>query len=721
MDNKTYTIQLSADRDGLRKMYDFTADVALYFDLDEKDKFDIELALEEAVTNIIHHAYHDDESGIIDIAMTYLNDEVIIVVKDWGNPFNGNVPDYDYTKPVSERISGGMGMHFMRSLMDSVKFDPIDGLGTVLTMTKRCAGNPPLVRDELQVFEDVGRALSDVYDVNDLMDLIVRKLTQVVDADRGTLYLVDGDQLVSRILQDDDGTLSEIRLRLGQGIAGHVAATGETVNIRSVREDPRFASHVDAKSGYTTRNMICTPMRNAEHEIIGVIQLINKKNGHFTSRDESILKVLASQAAIAFENARLVAAERAKRHLADTLREVAAIINSSLELDEVLQLILEQLERVIEFRNASILLREDSYLVVRASRGDHAEEVESLPVFKAEDSEVYLEMAKTRTPIIIGDIQKDERWVRIEATSGMHGFLGAPLGTGDDVIGELTVIHDIAYFYTPEHAQILKAFANQASAAIERARLYEQSIQQARLRQELETAYRIQSSFLPEDIPQLDGWQVMASWQPAREVGGDFYDFIELEDGRLGFLIADVSGKGVPAALFMALAGTVFRTLAHNSKQSIENLMTVVNESIKESNRARFFVTMFYGILDPETGVMETVNAGHNPVIFLHKGDFKLIENSGAALGIFGGLDYSKRVIQFEPGDILVMYTDGITEAIDSEDEEFGEDRLQECIRRNRLEDARTLAQRINGEVGEFIGEEPPFDDATVVVIKRKG
>jgi serine phosphatase RsbU (regulator of sigma subunit)/anti-sigma regulatory factor (Ser/Thr protein kinase)/putative methionine-R-sulfoxide reductase with GAF domain len=721
MDGKTYSTQLTANREGLRKLYDFTADVAVYFDLDEKDKFDIELALEEAVTNIIHHAYKDDEAGIIDITMSYLRNEVVVVIKDWGLPFNGNIPEYDYSKPVSERINGGMGMHFMRSLMDTIKFDPVEGMGTVLTMTKRCSANPPLVRNELQVLEEVGRALSEVYDIDDLMDLIVRKLTQVVDADRGTLYLVDGDQLVSRILQDDDGTLSEIRLKLGQGIAGHVAATGETVNIRSVREDPRFASHVDAKSGYTTRNMICTPMRNADHEVIGVIQLINKKRGHFTSRDESMLKVLASQAAIAFENARLIMAERAKRQLADTLREVAAIINSSLELDIVLQLILEQLERVIEFSNASILLREGEYLVVRASLGIHADQVDRVPVFKAEDSEIYLEMADAREPIIIGDIQGDERWVQLESTTNMHGFLGTPLGTGEDVIGELTVIHDIAYFYTPEHAQILKAFANQASAAIERANLYEQSIQQARLRQELETAYRIQSSFLPENIPQLEGWEVTASWQPALEVGGDFYDFIELDDGRLGILIADVSGKGVPAALFMALTGTIFRTLAHNSELAVDKLMTLVNDSIRENNRARFFVTMFYGILDPKTGIFEAVNAGHNPAMFYHDGDFELIENSGAALGIFGGLDHSKRLLEFKPGDILVLYTDGITEAIDTEDNEYGEDRLQACISKNSAQDARNLAEQINHEVGEFMGEEPPFDDATVVVIKRKG
>ena len=719
MDTKSYGLKFSADVHGLRQLYDFVSDVAVYLNLDEKTRFDMELVLEEAVTNIINHAYHG-ASGDIVLTITYEADQVKLVLQDWGDSFDGNIPNFDYSRPVEERINGGMGMHFIRTLMDNVAYEPSPQGGTILTMTKTYATNPPLARDELQIFEEVSRALSSVFDVNTLLNLIVSKLTQVVEADRGTLYLVNAatHELYSVVLQTSTEYLPEIRLKIGQGIAGFVAESGETVNIRNAQDDPHFAAHFDSQSGYQTHNMICTPMRNAKEEIIGVIQLINKKKGHFTSRDETFLKVLASQAAIAYENARLIEAEKSKRNLSDTLREVAAIINSSLELDTVLTLILEQLARVIPYKNGSILMVEGEHFVVRASRGAHAETVINTPVFRVADSVLFRDMIASGRPSIIPDIQHDRRWIKIESTDEMHSWLGMVLKVGDKVIGELGVIHTEADFYTAEHADIIAAFANQASAAIERARLHHDSIQQARLRQELETAFRIQSSFLPDRVPQRDGWQIAATWQPAQDVGGDFYDFIELPDGRLGFVIADVSGKGVPAALFMALARTIFRIFA-SEDEPIVDLMAKVNEHIRENNRARFFVTAFYGVLDPHTGKFCCVNGGHNPPLLVHDGAVESLTSHGAALGLFGGLTYDEYTLYLAEGDILVLYTDGITEAINAAEDEFGEEQLAQCLSRHHHQSADAVASRIKSDIDGFVGDVPQYDDSTLVIIKR--
>lgn len=724
MDRRSYSVEITADDDGLRRLYDFVADVALYLDLEEKCKFDIELAVEEAVNNIIHYAY-DRKGGLIGVTITYMDGEIVVTIQDWGTPFDGVAPEFDYNKPVSDRINGGMGLHFIRTVMDSVTFEPQAETGTILTLTKKCLARPAeasQVRDELEVLVDVSRALSSTHSVNEVLELIVGKLTQVVEADRGTLYLIDEalGELYSIVLNEDSDRLREIRLKLGEGLAGHVAATGETVNVRSVQDDSRWSSIFDARSGYQTRNMICTPLLDANHKIIGALQLINKKKGHFTSRDESMLRVLASQAAIAYENARLIEAEKSKRYLADTLREVAAIINSALDLNKTLALILEQLQRVIYFKNASILLIDDGDMVVKASRGEHAHQIMSEPIFRAEESDIYKEMVESRQPVIIPDIHNDHRWVRLETTANMHAFLGTPLGTGADVIGELTVIVDEPNYYTEEHAEILKAFADQASAAIERARLYEQSIQQARIRQELETAYRIQSSFLPREIPHPEGWEIAASWQPAREVGGDFYDFLPFDDGRIGFLIADVSGKGVPAALFMALARAIFRTLALGEEIPLPQLMGRVNNGIQENNRARFFVTLFYGVLNPVTGDLEVVNAGHNPPLHISSTRTVSISNGGPALGLFPDLTFEGRKLTVQHGDIFAFYTDGITEAINADEEEFGEKRLKNCLQEHRQRSAQEIVNTIHREVKSFVGDEPPFDDATLVVIKRK-
>jgi sigma-B regulation protein RsbU (phosphoserine phosphatase) len=619
-------------------------------------------------------------------------------------------------------------MHFMKTVMDTVEYTFDEVNGTILTMTKVLdvgeTAPPPEIERELQVFEEVGWALNNARDVNELLDLIVTKLTEVVDADRGTLYLIDDrtGELVSKVLHDTTGRLGEIRLKIGQGIAGRVAETGETVNIFSTKDNPYFARTFDQTSGYVTRNMICTPMRDASKQVIGVIQLLNKRQGIFTPRDETILKVLASEAAIAIENARLLASEQSKRELADTLREVTSIINSALELQEVLDLILQELERVIPYDGGAILLTDGEDMVIRSIRGythQNAVEVVQARPFKVSQNVLFQELVASWEPIIIPDVEEDSRWIKLSTTVGMHSWMGVPLIVEDQVIGELGITSRHINFYTEEHAEVAQAFANQAAASIERARLYQQTIMQARLQQEVETAKKIQTSFLPEFAPSYPGWDIAASWQPAQEVAGDFYDFFNLPDGRIGFVVADVCGKGIPAALFMALSRTIFRVLAVSSEGTPDRLLEEVNNQIRADNRANLFVTLFYGILDPLSGELHYCNGGHNPPVFVsNDGGYKMIEAGGTALGIFANVPYQAEKLILQPGDVLVAYTDGVTEAINRDEDEYGEDKLMECIYRNRQLSAEEISLAIATDVFSFAQGLPAADDATVVVIK---
>lgn len=726
MVGKYYEISLPAVRGSLLRVYEFLSAIRGAFGLDEKTHFDIELATEEAITNVIHHAYRDTRGDFV-LSVKYEGDQVRITIRDWGRPFDPEeIPPFDYDAPVEKRIDGGMGLHFMRSLMHEVHFEFDASQGNVLTMVKKLDHVPVVeyerIENELRVFEEVGRALSHARDVDSLLDLIINKLTGVVNADRGTLYLIDRqrDELYSKILRDDTGRLSEIRLKIGQGVAGHVAETGKTVNIFSASEDPHFAKHIDQSSGYETKTMLCTPMRNAQQEIIGVVQLLNKIDGVFTPRDEAILTVLSSQAAIAIENTRLIASEKAKRQLADTLREVSSIINSALELDEVLDLILSQLERVLEFEGAAILMLEQGNLVVRASRGYDVGSLLGRAAFKASENMLFKEMVNLRLPIVIPDVLNDPRWIRLDETRDARSWLGVPLTVGDQILGELGVTHTLADFYNQELAEVAQTFANQASAAIERARLYQQTIRQARLDQELETAYTIQSSLLPDHEPEIDGWDIAASWDPAQEVAGDFYDFIELPDGRIGFVLADVCGKGVGAALFMSVSRTIFRVMAQTDIP-LNVLFAQVNNQIKVNNRANLFVTLFYAILDPQTGVLEYCNGGHNPPIFIHQenGKYELLESSGPALGLFAGVVFQTGRISFALGDMLVTYTDGVTEAVNADEEEFGEEQLIEFLQARVEYDAHYVVSAISRVIAEFTNNAPPSDDATIMVIKR--
>lgn len=726
---KHYEIHLPAVHDSLRKFYQFFREVSLDLGLDEKTQFDIELSIEEALTNVINHAY---KGGVGDFALRIMDegDQLRVEIQDWGDPFDPNaIKPFDYSAPVETRIDGGMGVHFMRTLMDSIDYTFHDTNGTLLTMTKKRTPSPlspqfdEEIEHELHVLDSVARAILIERHVDSLLDLIIDKLTEVIHADRGTLYLIDEDtqELYSKILQDETGRLAQIRLKIGEGVAGYIAETGETVNIASVENDPHFAPNFDRQSGYQTQTMLGTPMLNAKGKIIGVIQMLNKRDGGvFTHRDEIILTVLASQAAIAIENAQLLASEQEKRRLADTLREVSAIINSALDLEEVLKLILNQFERVVPFDIASILLIEGESLVVGAVRGLAADSVPlNTPLFKVEENPLIQEMVLQRQPIIIPNVLEDKRWIQISLTENVRAWMGVPLVVGNRLIGQLSLNHAKPGFYRQSHAEVALTFANQAVAAIERARLYKKTIEQARLQQEVETARTIQSSFLPDANPQIDGWDIAASWEPAKEVAGDFFDFIPLPDNRLGFVVADVCGKGIPASLFMALSRTVLRVMAQSDLPPDE-LLYRVNNQLKSDSTSSLFVTLFYGILDPQTGVIVYGNGGHNPPIYLTQANEPLlIESSGPALGVFANVGYELGQLTLGAEELLVVYTDGLTEAINRDEHEFEEERLLNCVVEHRDLSATALNSKIRDAVKAFAQDRPFDDDATILIIKR--
>ncbi len=246
----------------------------------------------------------------------------------------------------------------------------------------------------------------------------------------------------------------------------------------------------------------------------------------------------------------------------------------------------------------------------------------------------------------------------------------------------------------------------------------------ARSKAELEIAADIQRSFLPDNIPVIQGFDVAATSVMAKEVGGDFFDVIPMdlvpmENGSFAILIADVSGKGIPAALFMALSRIVVRVNAiwHHEPAKV---ITDANNIIVQDSKAGMFVTLFYGILSEQSRTMTYVNAGHNPPLIYRTGCdvFEELTNTGIAIGVLEGENFSQKSVKIDPGDILVLYTDGITESFSSQNEMFGESRLKSIIRKNASLSAVEIQDKIFNEVQIFSESEPQFDDITLLVIK---
>jgi serine phosphatase RsbU (regulator of sigma subunit) len=243
-----------------------------------------------------------------------------------------------------------------------------------------------------------------------------------------------------------------------------------------------------------------------------------------------------------------------------------------------------------------------------------------------------------------------------------------------------------------------------------------------KVEQELAVAWTIQKSFLPEEIPQVTGWQLTATLEPAKQTSGDFYDFIPLPNGRLGILVADVADKGTGAALYMALSRTLIRTYAieHHTQPALA--LGAANGRILMDTQSDLFVTVFYGVLDPVGGTLTYCNAGHNPPYLLSAegdGAIQALRRTGMPVGIMEDGTWGQETAQLDPGDVLVLYSDGITEAQNAQEVFFGEGRLLEVLRAKLEHSAHDVQDAVLAEVHSFVGDAPQFDDMTLMVVVR--
>jgi sigma-B regulation protein RsbU (phosphoserine phosphatase) len=272
---------------------------------------------------------------------------------------------------------------------------------------------------------------------------------------------------------------------------------------------------------------------------------------------------------------------------------------------------------------------------------------------------------------------------------------------------------------------ILNGIAYQLAMAMENSRLTREVAQQERLERELEVGRDIQASFLPQSYPQAVGWEIHAFWQAARQVGGDFYDFIELAAGengpRWGIVIADVADKGVPAALFMALSRTLLRTVAI-ARIHPGVTLSRVNDLILADARSQQFVTVCYGVLEPATGLFRYAIGGHNPPVLVERdGTAATVSGRGIALGVLDKMQFAEQEILLQPGDSLLLYTDGLTEAINARDEEFGLARVLAVAREQYASPPAVMVESLAAAVEAHASGVEVFDDLTLVVIKRLG
>jgi len=410
-------------------------------------------------------------------------------------------------------------------------------------------------------------------------------------------------------------------------------------------------------------------------------------------------------------------------HLA-LLYRISQTLNSSLDLDEVLNRVMDEVIAVTRAERGFLVLRRpDDILVFQAARGLDHQRIEA-PEFEVSRS-IVEKVARGGQPMLTSDAQSDARLNLRQSVLdlGLRSILCVPLQLKGQVTGVIYVDNRLqAGIFAPADLELLSAIAPTAAIAIENARLYQAALEQGRLERELQMAREVQARLMPRATPQLSGWEFAARWQPAREVAGDYYDFIpDHPDGSVGFVIADVTDKGMPAALFMALTRSVVRA-STTAAASPAEAITQANRLICADSANGMFVTLFYGRLDPASGRLTYVNAGHNPPLLFAGGQPQpaALTRTGMALGIFSGVRYDEQIVQLAPGDWLFLYTDGVTDALNAAGERFDEGTLAQALADLRGRGADEILDGVDRALRAFGGDRPPFDDVTLMLVKRR-
>jgi sigma-B regulation protein RsbU (phosphoserine phosphatase) len=404
------------------------------------------------------------------------------------------------------------------------------------------------------------------------------------------------------------------------------------------------------------------------------------------------------------------------------ISKVGVTLLASATLDETLRQVALLVFDAVPAERCLIMLREgeDGELKVRAAEmSDRRPDVGEVRVSRT----IIEEVVKRGRSVLTSDAQHDPRFMSSTVTfQGIRSVLAVPLGVGERIFGMIYADSPFATSrFTEDHLKVLTTLGSVAAIRVENTRLLEEHLEQERYDRELQLAREIQQRFQPTAPPVVPGYELQGISFPSYQIGGDYYDFIPCQDGRLVIALGDVSGKGTSAALLMSsLHAAVHAQVA--SCRPITETVGAVNRYLADNTPANRFVTLFYAELDPATGALSFINAGHNPPLIAHGSDGTLeqLGAGGLPLGILPDYDYREGRTQLRAGDVLVVYSDGVTETQNQKGEEFGTVRLQEVVAENLDLTASGIRDKIEASLSAFAQGTPAVDDITLVIVKRQ-
>ena len=578
---------------------------------------------------------------------------------------------------------------------------------------------PPNIRELVITLFELGREITAVLNLDELLHKIPQLIARITKFQAFAVYLLDprGEELsIAYAVGYPDEVVWTHRVKVGQGLVGTAVAEGQPILVNDVHADPRYLEAVPGSN-----SELVVPLRRKGH-VIGALNLLSDTKGQFTEIDEMLLRQFGAHVAVAIENARLFEHTREYTSTLETLSEIGREFGAILNLDELLTRIANLTRRLIDYRTFGILLVNERSgeleMKVAVRYGDKI----TVPRVKLGYGIVGY-AALHKMAVNVPDVSIDPRYIKL--VDDARSELAIPLMLQDRCVGVFDLESPELDAFSKSHIDILTLLASQAAVAIENARLYERiRSNEVRLEKEIRFAQRVQAALLPVELPkrqkQID---VAARLEPARGLGGDFYDFLAPEPNSLVVAVGDVSGKGVPAALYSAFAGELIRSRTFRRRYAPERfgpagVLASTNTILYERQLEEYYCTLCYALFDFKRRTVTMSNSGLPYPIRCSGDTIAQVDLPGVPLGAFAGSTYDEVSCELAPGDVFVFCSDGVFEANDALGREFGGERLLEVIAGVRRQTAKEIVDAIFGAVQEFRGETSPNDDMTAVALR---
>lgn len=582
----------------------------------------------------------------------------------------------------------------------------------------------------------VSKMINSTLDLNSLLESIMDSAKIVLKAEASSLMLIDRktNELFFNIISGEkERDLKEIRIPMGVGIAGIVAETCKSLVVNDAQNDERVYKQADEKINFVTNNLIATPLM-VRNRIIGVIEVINSLGRtEFTEKDLELFNTFSEQAALAIHNRELIDSLKdinrelkKKVHELSSLHEIGKVLMSTLNEKDLFDSIVRIIADEMQADRVSIMIYAPDHdaLEIISHFGLDLSPFER--TFVSLDKSLAGKSYQDRKLIYTNALEKSP-YAAFRDVERYHtgGCIIQPLMHGQEIYGVLNISDrqsPTGKEFNDDDLRLVSTIASQVTRSIQNFRLLNEMLQKRSYEKELEITSSIQKSILPSHFQKSAWFDLGVISEPAKLMGGDFYDLMAFDGDQYVFSVADVSGKSLPAALFMAVTSSIIRTYGREIKAPAEVLYKA-NDLIYQDSQSGMFVTLFYAFFDAPSHELFYASAGHNEqLIFRHDTHtFEKLGTRGRPLGVVDSQlhgPFGEGRAFLNEGDLLILYTDGVVEAINERKEEFGFDRFCRIISDNMLLSSDQLVKKIFREVKTFAGSEAQYDDFTLMIIK---